>query len=339
MTSSTLPRRRNLSLECCKLIAACFVVFIHVPFPWPAGEFVLCLARTAVPMFFAISGWYSYQTAPGKLLRRMGHMLLLELAGIGIMLLWNVTAAVYTGRNVGQMLLEFLPDRNMLLRWLVYQDDPFGGQLWYLSASAFAYGALWIHSCLVRRRWGYRPLYVLGLGLLLTHLAMGELSRYTGLTVFFRNYRTGLLYGLPMFILGLFLREHREGLQRWWTTARLWLLLACGVGISLAEWKYFGVHDFYMGLLLTVSALLLLTDRHPSVPRWLEWAASLCGSVSTGIYLVHMAVYDIYLGFFQWRVEGYIGAWEPWLQPLGVLGLSGAAALVWTLLCRKGCRT
>ena len=81
--SSSPPERtarRNLTLELCKLIAACFVVFIHVPFPAPAGEWVLCLARFAVPMFFAISGWYSYGAAPNKLLHRMVRVLALELA-------------------------------------------------------------------------------------------------------------------------------------------------------------------------------------------------------------------------------------------------------------------
>lgn len=332
MTTSTLPRRRNLSLECCKLIAACFVVFIHVPFPQPAGDFVLCLARTAVPLFFAISGWYSYQTAPGKLLQRMGHMLLLELAGIAVMMLWRLGFTAYMGLDVRQMLLESLPGKEALLRWLVFNDDPFGGHLWYLSASAFAYGALWIYGCLVRGRWGYRPLYVLGTLLLLTHLAMGEFSRYTGLVVLFRNYRTGLLYGLPMMILGLYLREHRDVLGKWWTLPRLVLLLAGGIGLSLAEWKHFGVCDFYSGLVLTVSALLLMTDRYPGVPARLAGIASRCGPVSTLVYLVHLTVNDGYMAFVQWRVAMALPSWEAWIRPFGVLGLSLAAGVVWVWL-------
>jgi len=330
---STIPvqttSKRNLSLEVCKLIAACFVVFIHVPFPWPAGEFVLCLARFAVPLFFAISGWYSYRTDAGKLLRRMGHVLLLELTGIVIMELWRAFAAEYTGWNAPDALRESLPDAAALKLWLLFNEDPFGGQLWYLSASAFSYGVLWLCTKLGVTRRGYRPLYILGLILLCSHLAMGELSRFTGLSVYFKIPRSGLFYGLPMFLMGLFLREHRDALLERLKTPWLVLLVFLGTGMSLAEWKTFGVYDLYLGLLLTVSGLLLLTCRYPGVPRWMTVPAVLCGPISTAVYLVHMAGHDIYLGFFRWRVEQYFGAAEPWLQPLAVLALSLAAALAW----------
>ena len=47
---------RNETLECCRILAAVFVVFLHVPFPGLLGKTVNCLARFAVPLFFAISG-------------------------------------------------------------------------------------------------------------------------------------------------------------------------------------------------------------------------------------------------------------------------------------------
>lgn len=337
MTRPTLNRRRNLTLECCKLIAACFVVFIHVPFPQIAGEFALCLARFAVPMFFAISGWYSFRTAPEKLLRRMGHVLLLELAGIAVMELWRCAAAAYTGQNILHTLLGTLPNGAAVRMWLLFSDDPFSGHLWYLSASAFCYGVLWLYMKLCFPRRGYRPLYLLGPALLCAHLSMAELSRYTHLTVFFKIPRSGLFYGLPMFLLGLFLREHRDTLLGRLKTSRLVLLILLGTGLSLAEWKFFGVYDLYIGLVLTVSGILLLTARHSSVPRWMEQAAALCGPVSTGIYLIHLAVHELYLSFFQWRGEVYFGAAEPWLRPLTVLAMSLAISLCWTLL-HSGCR-
>lgn len=330
--TSAPSTRRNLTLEVCKLIAACFVVFIHVPFPGAPGELVLSLARFAVPMFFAISGWYSHRAAPEKLLKRLGNILLLEALGIAIMLAWWSLAAAYTGRDVAQALLDSIPDRNAMRRWLLFNDDPFGAQFWYLSASAFAYGVLWLYARLFRPRWGCGPLYALGLILLGAHLAMGEFSRFTGLEVFFRNYRTGLLYGLPMFILGLFLREHRDRLLARLKTAHLVMMLIFGFALTLTEWKLFGTYDFYTGLLLTVPALLLLTARYPGVPTWLKSPAAVCGPVSTVVFLVHMAMNDVYLGFFQWRVTQYFGAAEPWLQPLGVLALSLAAGMGWLVL-------
>ena len=229
------------------------------------------------------------------------------------------------------MLRDSFPDGNMLKLWLFFNEDPFGGQLWYLSASAFAYGALWLYSRIGKGK-GYRPLYLVSTLLLLAHCAMAELSRFTGLTVFFKIPRSGLFYALPMFTLGLYLREHRDVLLEKLSTPKLILLMVLGTALTIGEWQYFGIHDLYWGLLLSVPALLLLTARHPGVPRWLKPAAAHFGSVSTAVYLVHMAMLDIYLGFFQWRVEQYFGAAEPWLHPLGVLALSLAAAVCWEML-------
>lgn len=330
MTTVLPSRQRNLTLEICKLIASAFVVFIHVPFPWPAGDLVLCLARFAVPMFFAISGWYSYRATPEKLLRRLGHVLLLELAGITIMLLWNAAAALYTGRDLVQAFRDFLPDRTGLLRWIIFQDEPFGGQLWYLSASAFAYGVLWVYARFLEKRWGWRPMYVLGGCLLAVHYFLGEFSHFTGLDIYSRNYRSGLLMGLPLCLLGRFLREYKEKLPS--GTGLLAALFLFGTGLSVAEWTLVGTQELYLGLLLSVPALLLLTNRHPSVPHWMEKAAAFCGPLSTGIYLAHFAFLDIYLGFFQWRLQAYFPTTEHWLQPLAVLALSTGASIGWLLL-------
>lgn len=331
MPTSVLGKQRNLTLECCKLLASCFVVFIHVPFPWPVGEFVLCLARFAVPMFFAISGWYSYRVPADKLLKRMGHMLLLELAGIAIMQVWGVAATVYIGADVWQSLLNAVPGRQALWRWLIFQDDPYGGQLWYLSASAFVYGVFWLYNRLTQNRWGYRPAYFVGACLLLGHFLMGELSVFTGLEIYSRNYRSGLFMGLPLFLMGLFLREYREKLLEMFRMPQLMTLMLLGMGISVAEWRCFGKQELYFGLLLEVPALLLAVSCYPRVPRWLDGMARISGSVSTGIYLVHFAVLDIYLAFFQWRIEYCCGGMEPWLQPFAVLAISAAGAVLWMI--------
>lgn len=325
MTTSTVQRQRNLTLECCKLIAACFVVFIHVPFPGSTGEFVLCLSRFAVPMFFAISGWYCYQASRKTLFSRMCRVLVLEAIGIAILLLWSAVAAVYTGQPVLKAILPDLPEPGFvnLLLWL---EDPFASHLWYLSASVFCYGVFLIFNCSRNKR----PrifLYCLGLFLLCANLAMDEFSGYTGCTVFFKLPRSGVFLGLPIFLMGLFLREHRDLLLSRFRTCHLFLLLFCSMGLTLGEWRVLGSHGLYVGLLPFLSALLLLTSRFPGVPPKAEQLAQLCGPVSTWVYLVHLTVRDVYLGFVQWRAELYLGSSEPWLRPWIILALSLAAAL------------
>ena len=53
-------RVRNQAMECFKMVAAIFVVFLHVPFPGKTEGWMLILANSAVPLFFAITGYFKY---------------------------------------------------------------------------------------------------------------------------------------------------------------------------------------------------------------------------------------------------------------------------------------
>lgn len=328
MATSIITRQRNLTLEICKLIAACFVVFAHSPFPGRFGEIIQGLAHCAVPLFFAISGWYSYRVSVNKLLRRMGHVLLLELVGICLLKLWSVFAAFYTGQDLLAALMPTLPSVGGLGAWLLWLEDPFESHLWYLSASAFCYGVFVLYDRLLRRH-GYAPMYLVCGILLCANLAMDELSCYTGLNVHFKVPRNGLFLGLPMFSLGLLLREYREQLLARLGTRHLLILLVLGIGMSAAECSRFGSRSVYLGTLPLITGLLLLTSRHPGVPRWMERAAVCCGPLSAVIYLVHLVICDVYLGFVQWRMQQYFGRAEPWIHPLAVLAAAAAIGMVW----------
>ena len=220
------------------------------------------------------------------------------------------------------------------MTWLVWLEDPLESHLWYLSASAFCYGVFWLYTLGPGGRKDYRGLYALGFVLLCANMAMGELSRYSGLTVSFKVPRSGLFLGLPMFSLGLFLREHRETLLSRLGLGLLPVVPVFGFLLTIVEWKCFGGHSLYLGHFFVLAGLLLLTFRYPGVPRSLEKAAVLCGPVSTVVYLVHLTLCDVYLGFFQWRLEGLLGSAEAWIRPLLVLGASIMAAWCWLMLVR-----
>ena len=56
---------RNQSMECFKMVAAIFVVFLHVSFPSSKAQgLMFVLANSAVPLFFAITGLIAQNTNP-----------------------------------------------------------------------------------------------------------------------------------------------------------------------------------------------------------------------------------------------------------------------------------
>lgn len=316
MSNAAVVRQRNQSMEYCKLIASFFVVFLHVPFPGAFGKVVCCLARFAVPMFFAISGYFSFQASPRKLAKRFGRILLLELAGIVLHVLWRCFQEVYWGGDLRYCLTALLPQPEALVKWLLLNVDPYAGHLWYLSAAAACYGILWAYSHFFP---GYRPLYILSACLLAAHFAMAEFSGLLGISVDFPFYRNAVFFGLPMFVMGIALREYRERILNRLAPAgkTLALLLAGGVALSLAERQIFGPYDLHIGTVVTAAALILLTTVYPKV----RLGSGIPGSLSTTIYLIHLIVYDACKLFVP--VEG------TWLMPILTVLLSLLAAVAW----------
>ncbi len=314
---------RNLTLECLKLLASFFVIFLHVPFPGEFGGAVACLSRFGVPMFFAISGYFSFGAKPEKLRKRRHHILWLLFLGLFIELYGRCLLAKTWGQGPLDTLRGLSLDGGDLLRFLLLQVDPIRGHLWYLAAAALCYGVL---ECYVRR-FGtarYQPLYILGVCLTLLHLTLAEFASVLGTPVHYHWYRNGWLFGLPMFLLGLFLRQYQDQLQISYglNGRKLLGLLAFGAVMSLAEWKSFGGFDLHVGTLVMVVALMLLAARYPRFGSRYRNLVSQFGNLASYIYLIHLTVADV--------VATCLPAWAgPWGKPLAVLGISLASAVVW----------
>lgn len=326
MDTAIKTNTRNLTLEYCKLTAACFVVFLHIPFPGSFGALVKCLSRFAVPLFFAVSGWFSHGAAPKKLLRRLKHILLLELTGDGLYIAWRCIREILSGEVLLWSLLNQIPDLQDLKLWLLFNVDPFGGHLWYLSATALCYILLWLYLSLGNEKKTCLPLYVLGGVLLGVCLAMGEFSPVTGLHVDYRVYRSGIFLGVPMFLMGMFLREHRLSL-------RGWPMVAAGIPLCILEWQCFGGSDLYIGSVLTAAGILLLADRYPALPCCRYSLSASFGPVSTTVYLIHLLLQELY-DFFLLENMTSLGAAEPWLRPLLILSASMVPGFLWLRIKR-----
>lgn len=301
-------KERNQTLECLRILAAVFVVFLHVPFPGLLGKTVNCLARFAVPLFFAISGWFSYGAAPDTLGRRFLRTVELELSAILVTVLWK--------RLMGQCVL--MPTVDALIRWLLWNVDPFAGHLWYLSAAAACYGVLWLYAQLFRgREMNYRPLYVASVLLLAAHFAMGNFSRFTGIAVDYTRYRNAWFFGIPMFSMGILLRQYRQKLG---TLSRL---LVPALALSLLERWLLGPSDLPVAMPLAVAALMIFAQAHPKVPEPLASLSRWFGPLSTTVYILHLLVNDVY-GHLNLTFPA-----EPWLRPIIVAAASMLVSALW----------
>lgn len=323
---------RNLSMECCKLIASFFVVFIHVPFPGQAGKLVDCLARFAVPTFLMISGYFNYQADSAAIARRLKHILYLILVGTVVDLCWGCVATELEGGSTVAYLRAAILDPIEVIRWIVLHFHPYAGHLWYLNAIATCYMALYVYTRFRgEEKVNYTPFYYLCLNLFVILFIFGIVDPANGRESVV-NTRDGWLMGLPMFGIGLFIREYQERIfERFDLPA--WKLIAVIVGgalFSVLQWQTVLIGIMPFGTVLEVLALMLLLVSHPNASPKRKWAGKLMlsfGPISTWIYILHLTVLSVYVRVMQPAVAAALGAAEGWLCPWIVLGMSLVAAV------------
>lgn len=325
--------QRNQSMECAKMVASFFVVLIHVTFPGTLNRYVNVLALFAVPMFFAISGYFCYGADSHRIARRMGHIIRLNILIDMIHLLWLVIATELEGGSTAVVLIRAIPDLDELLLLLTVQHNNYLAHLWYMASLVICYGVIWIYV----RFYGtekvcYRSLYLMGLMLGAAYLPLATLLPAAGMEMPYLAYRNAWLFGLPVFILGIFLHEYYDRIMENFhlTDGKLVLGIAIGVAMCLLHSKYASGEP--LGLYIEVPALMLLLISHPTVPVRGSLGKALIGRfavLSTAVYLLHITLFGVYEQLLRSGFGSLLGAKEPWLRPLLVYLLSLLGAIVW----------
>lgn len=287
-----MRRQRNLTIELLRLIAACFVVFIHVAFPDKMWSVVECLARFAVPFFFAVTGYFNFRANCDTIKRRMLHILKLDVIANTVYLLWGCWQACFiNGTGLSDYLLGLLTVKN-LARLLFLNLTPFSSHLWYLSALVMCYVVLWLYT----RFYGtepvnYRPLYQTAVLLWVINYCFGAMAKLNGIDIAYATGRNFLFFGIPTIALGLFLREYQDRMLAnfHWSGRTSALLILLGTCVSLTERFGIGKTELSIGVLMTAVGLIYFAVTHPALPDFppLKLLAAYSGQLSLFLYIVH----------------------------------------------------
>ena len=189
---------RNYSLDTLKLICAIFVIFIHTPQPDIWGSYITPLIRCAVPIFFMISGYFTYGKKDIKYTIHKRITQLLTIFAI-VFLFYFSLFLIANGRDSLEHLSILLSYNFILLN-----SVPYSMHLWYIIA--YIYVLLII--LLVDRFNLYKWLFFITPILLLTALTIGKYSEIILGHTFPTNYTRNFLFtGLPFFTLGMIIKK------------------------------------------------------------------------------------------------------------------------------------
>lgn len=282
-----MNNQRNNTLEIIKLFASYMVVFIHVLFYGRLGVIMDALARFAVPLFFLISGFYSYRIKPEKIKKRIKQLVILLIFSSILYTFFNVSMLV--GDNSDAIVTYFRKYFNLetLINLFVFNIPVSAYHLWYLLAIIYVYIIFYFATIF---RFNEKVVFFLSFSLLFLHILLGECLSALGIvlpTLIVRNFA---LMGIPFFALGLFAKKHEH---KWESIPDYVLIIAVIIGVveTLLSRYFLGKNELYIGSLFILFAVSATFIKY-STAKYPPFINTLTGC-STYIYIIHILVSQI----------------------------------------------
>ena len=338
ITDHQQKTKRMQSIECFRVIASMMVVFIHCEGAGRFGAMMNCLARVGVPFFCVTSGFFSYYAREKSIEKRFWSIVKLTLVAKLMYLLWGCYRLAVTDPGSVLDWIRNLFSATALMEMLLLNVSRTAAHLWYLNSMVFIYAVIWIYV-----RWSedgscsYKPLYIFCVWQYAIHVVLSSFSVASNYYIGYRIYRNGLLTGLPMFVLGLFLREYNEKIISVFHLTKLKLVGLIGVGafLSLLQLKGVGKVEMPLGALLEVIAVILLCVQMPTISKdsgIVSSVISTFGTLSTYIYITHIFWMNVYHEYIKKYILSLGKTAEDDFDPFVVLGITLATGVLYVSL-------
>ena len=328
-------RSRNHGLDLLKYLCAFLVVCTHMSYL--GKEWLEPLTRFAVPVFFMITGYFYEATrSRGRELAQIRKILKLTVLSNILFFLWSVLWTVIQGQPLTTY-FRSLADVKVWLDFLLLNDAPFSGHLWYLSALLYVLVLVWLFE----KKWDRKKLYPLIPLLLAANLLLGTYAYpLFGLTlprIYSRNF---LFAGLPFFLLGDYFSTRTPKLS---TPVLAVTAILAAVGTHLENtWLLSGDQlvnkDLFVSTIFLTASLFLLTLRHADVfERRVPAALSRFAAPLT----VYIYVFHPIIDAFTSKAVEIIGHFLPlisraYLYCSPVIVFIACTVFAWVVSKRKG---
>lgn len=289
-----LNKKQYGLLNVLKIIAAFFVVCIHVHFPGGFGRGVVAVARFSVPFFFMVSGFFSYYEDKSvlneKYKRKVSHIAFLFLSGTVLYFLFNLAVSVVNG-EVKTYLTELFTVENFV-DFLLFNHTEVSDFLWFLPALIYVYGVFFAFE----KKGITKKLYFLIPVLFVAGVVLREIPEFVENTPDLMNKaylcRNWLFVGLPFFMLGHFIKVKEDVLSAKLSDCVLAVIMLVATAEAVVVDLLHVQKNLYLGTFFAVFALFVFAVKNEGrvqVPR----LAAAGAKYSFYVYLVHIIIRDI----------------------------------------------
>ncbi|MBD5444516.1 MAG: acyltransferase [Lachnospiraceae bacterium] len=237
-------RQSNEGINVLKFIAVVLVILIHETFPAEVGLIAEGIAAMSVPVFFMVSGYYSYGADVYKLQKRALKIFKLMLLANFIYFCWDIAVEVLSGGNVSEWFKESCNVKRVLV-FLITNESSLRGHLWFLGALLYSYLFFMIFAMYAEkgksrlaeiiRKNQVRCLFIVCVLLLGLNIAGGEILTLCGKNIQIPYIRNWLFMGIPFFCMAYCIHAHEKDIYRIFSLKMIWLWLAVSILLNVIE--------------------------------------------------------------------------------------------------------
>ena len=296
MSETVIPLKTYDVLNLIKIIAAFFVVTIHVHFPGDFGLAVIDIARFAVPFFFMVSGFFGYcldkNRSVEKIKKRIKNIIFMFLSISVVYIVYKIVVAVLFYSNSPADVLEELFSAEAIVNFIFFNEPSVSVFLWYLPALIYTYVVFLVFE----KNRLTQKMYFLIPFLFIAGVAFREIIEIpSDLPAFFRNsflFRNYLFVGVPFFLFGHYIKSNEDKIKKEFSYLSLIFIMLAGFAESVIAGNMHLQKNVYLGTFTAVFAIFVLAIK--AEDRLNVKKISVAGSkYSMYIYLLHILVKNI----------------------------------------------
>lgn len=285
ITSNPKGSSRKESFDTLKTFLAFFVVVIHTGFSGWVGLGANAISRTAVPLFFMITGYYLSTMTDEKFRKTMDKIIFLSIVStLFYFLVFYIVSS--SSKEYFHWLIHTF-DTKRIIFLLFFNQTPIGFHLWYFYALLYVLIIINIARKYKKVEFLYKIVPVLLIGNYI-------LSYFDPIA-----HRNFLFTGLPYVLLGGILRNNENQLTNMFCKSQtlvLGLIIVCiGLGVEMFIYNFMGTivkREHFLFTLPIVLCVFLLALKHP------HWGANsiltkIGKEYSAYIYIMHVFVMSL----------------------------------------------
>ena len=282
-------KEQNHTLNILKVLCAILIVFNHCVFPQEFGKIVKDLSRIAVPIFFIISGYFSYQNNDDKIKNKFKRIFLMF---FGACIFWFfytiIRYAIISPIEIKFYLKNFINFKR-IIHFIIFNDNTFWGHLWFLNALLYCYGINYLKQHFkIKSNYIFEliTVFVLLIGYFLLNAYLVD-DNYSN-AYLIRNF---IFVGLPFFLMGKCIRHFN--LSKYFNNK---ILIAIPLFVScilLFIERSLYASEIYVSTILASIILFIFCLNNPNIKNnKLEYIGS---NLNLYIYVFHPAIKYIIL--------------------------------------------